>query len=124
MCSSDLEAGLGEARHLKSREIIDCLSAYFKFNKGVVVVIYRVYTRQNLADTSRDPDEIIIDDLGYFDNIDKAILFAQGHIKEHFFSSKIHTPTLDKNAEKGHAYTAYEFCSYGRFLHIDKTMVN
>ncbi len=79
---------------------------------------YRVYTERNLADTTRDPDQIVIEELGYKHNLDDAKLLATDHIKNHFF----HKDTLLKERIDG-THTATDFCSYGVTIIIQPVII-
>ena len=71
-------------------------------------MIYRIYTEQNLADTSRDPDQIITNELGYKYSLEDAKSLANEYIKQNFFNKD----TELRNNVKG-TYTAHDYCSYG-----------
>lgn len=45
---------------------------------------YKIYTKRNLADTSRDPDEYVYEQLGYKHKLDDAITLAEDHIQKKF----------------------------------------
>lgn len=76
-------------------------------------MIYRLYTEQNLADTSRDKDDIIIEELGYYEDCDMALRKAENFINDNFF----HKDTKMKLKRTGY-YTATDFCSYGKTINL------
>ena len=69
---------------------------------------YRIYTERNLADTTRDPDEMIYEELGYKFDLADAKSVANNYIKTRFF----HKDTELKERNDG-TYTATDFASYG-----------
>lgn len=69
---------------------------------------YRIYTKINLADTCRDPDEIVITELGYKHKLEDAKQLANDYIKESFFRKDM---VLEER--KDGTYSATDFCSYG-----------
>ena len=71
-------------------------------------MVYKIYTERNLADTMRDPDEIIIEELGYKYILEEAKSIANNYIKTRFFNKD----TELKKSKDG-TYTATDFCSYG-----------
>ena len=80
--------------------------------------MYRVYTSVNYADTCRDPDDIHINELGYFKKLEKALDSANSYIKKHFF----HKNTTLTKALNGN-YSATDFCSYGETIYVIKINV-
>jgi hypothetical protein len=83
------------------------------------MTIYRIYTEKNYADTSRDPDDIHIEELGYKSNLDDALDIARAYIKESFINKE------DKLREDNNGnYFAHDFRSYGVTIHIKKINVN
>ena len=80
---------------------------------------YKIYTKQNLADTSRDPDDIVIEELGYKNNLDDALSLGNKFIKDNFF----HKDTTIKRRSDG-TYTATDFCSYGKTLIIKEIIID
>ena len=70
--------------------------------------MYRIYTKCNLADTWRDPDDIRIVDIGYRSTIEEAKSVAEKYIKEHFFD-----PTAKLKETEDGGYYAVDFRSYG-----------
>ncbi len=77
------------------------------------MITYRIYTRQNLADTSRDPDNIIIRELGYKSDLKTAMVVTNTYIKSNFFHENT---KLRKN--KDDSYSATDFCSYGETIYL------
>jgi len=75
---------------------------------GTFIMAYKIYTRRNLADTMRDPDEIVIDNLEYKNELGDAKSVAINYIKTKF----LHKNTELKERKDG-TYTATDFCSYG-----------
>jgi len=80
--------------------------------------IYRVYTSINYADTSRDPDNIHIEELGFFDNKEKAISIASNFIENNFFNKN----TKIRELKNGN-FSATDFCSYGKTIYVIKIKV-
>jgi hypothetical protein len=80
---------------------------------------YKIYTSRNLADTIRDPDEIVIEDLGYKFNLEDAKLVANNYIKKSFF----HKDTELKVRKDG-TYTATDFCSYGATVIVEPITIS
>lgn len=79
---------------------------------------FRVYISVNYADTWRDPDDIHIEELGYF-NKEKAIDTANTFIKNKFFHKDTNL-TETKNGD----FFATDFCSYGKTIHLIKIEIN
>ncbi len=75
---------------------------------------YRIYTKKNLEDTTRDPDEIVIKELGYKHDLDDAKSVANEYIKTRFF----HKDTELKERKDG-TYNATDFCSYGAIIIVE-----
>jgi len=80
---------------------------------------YKIYTEQNLADTSRDPDDVVIEELGYKNNLDDALLLGNNFIKDNFF----HKDTTIRQRTDD-TYTATDFCSYGKTLIIKEIVID
>lgn len=80
--------------------------------------IYRVYISVNYADTCRDPDDIRIEELGFFNNKEKAISIANSFVKNNFF----HKNTTLTEAKNGNL-SATDFCSYGKTIYVIKIKV-
>ena len=79
--------------------------------------IYHIYTQRNLADTMRDPDDIVTEQLSYCQSLDQAFKVAKDYIKNRFF----HKNT--KLTKSGTGYVASDFCSYGATLYIKEIEV-
>lgn len=75
---------------------------------------YKIYTSVNYAETSRDPDDICIDEIGYKQKLDDALEVANKFIKEKFF----HKNTQLK--QHGDNYQATDFCSWGKTIIVEK----
>jgi hypothetical protein len=75
---------------------------------------YKIYTRRNLADTTRDPDQIQIDELGYRNNLEDAKILANDYIRTSFF----HKDTKLRENKNG-LCTATDFCSYGATIIVE-----
>lgn len=75
---------------------------------------YKIYTKRNLADTSRDPDDIVIEKLAYRNSLDEAKQYANDYIKEKFLGVQ---PLKEY---KDGSYRATNFCSYGETIIIEK----
>lgn len=80
--------------------------------------IYRVYTSVNYADTCRDPDNIHIEELGFYGNKEKAISITTDFIKNRFF----HKNTKLTETKNNDLY-ATDFCSYGKTIYVIKIKV-
>ena len=77
--------------------------------------IYRIYTKVNYADTSRDPSDIHIEELGVTDNLEKAKQFSNDYIKNHFFRKNTELSEMTNGD-----FFAFDFCSWGKLLVIEK----
>ena len=82
-------------------------------------MVYRIYTSRNLADTTKDPDDYIINELGYKHNLDDAKLVANEYIKTQFF----HKDT-ELSENKNGSISATDFCSYGVTIMIIPIVVD
>lgn len=80
--------------------------------------IYRIYTRVNFAETSRDKDDIHTEEVGYKKTLKSAIETANDYIKEHFCRSEF---KVKKN--KDGSYSATDFCSWGETIIIESKEV-
>jgi hypothetical protein len=81
---------------------------------------YRIYTERNLADTTRDPDEYVYEELGYKNNLDDAIKVANEYIKNMFCRK-------DTKLTKGRGkivLRALDFCSYGAEINIEEINID
>lgn len=79
-------------------------------------MIYKIYTERNLADTSRDPDEYVYEQLGYKNNLDDAVKIANEYIQKRFLRK-------DTQLTKGQGkivLRALNFCSYGEEINIEE----
>lgn len=79
---------------------------------------YRIYTQRNLADTTRDPDQIVTTELGYRFDLDDAKSLATEYIKEHFFYKD--SVLIER---KGGYYSAVNFSSYGEIIFVQPFMI-
>jgi hypothetical protein len=79
---------------------------------------YRIYTERNLAETTRDPDEIVIKELGYKHNLEDAKSIANDYIAKNFF----HRDTLLKERQNG-LYSATDFSSYGATIIVEPIII-
>lgn len=80
---------------------------------------YKIYTKRNLADTSRDPDEYVYEQLGYKNNLEDAVAVANEHIQKRFF-------TKNTKLEKGEGnivFTALGFSSWGARIIIEEIQI-
>lgn len=80
---------------------------------------YKIYTRRNLADTMRDPDEIVIEDLGYKHSLEAAKSVANDYINKRFF----HKDTKLMERKDG-TYSATDFCSYGATIIVESITIS
>jgi hypothetical protein len=81
---------------------------------------YKIYTKRNLADTSRDPDKYVYEQLGYKNNLEDAIKVANEYIQKRFFRK-------DTQLTKGQGKVvlrALDFCSYGAEINIEEIVIN
>jgi hypothetical protein len=77
---------------------------------------YKVYTKQNTADTTRDPDNYVYGDIGNTQDLNEAIKMANDYIKSNFFRK-------DKQLTPGEGdivFSALDFCSYPVQVIIEK----
>lgn len=81
---------------------------------------YKIYTKRNLADTSRDPDEYVYEQLGYKHKLDDAITLAEDHIQKKFFRPD----TMLRPGEGNIVYTALDVCSYGARIIIEEITID
>ncbi len=81
---------------------------------------YRIYTKRNLADTTRDPDEYVYEQLGYKNNLDDAVKIAKDFIQKRFFRKD----TELRKGEGNIAFTALDFCSYGARIIIEEIAID
>ncbi len=79
---------------------------------------YRIYTERNLADTTRDPDQIVIEELGYKHNLEDAKSTANEYIAKNF----VHKDTILKERKNG-LYSATDFCSYGATIIVEPIII-
>ena len=82
---------------------------------------YKIYTERNLADTTRDPSELVYEHLGYKYKLDDAIDIANEYIKKNFFRP------ADTQLTKGKGNVvlrAYDYRSYGVELVIEKIEID
>lgn len=80
---------------------------------------YRIYTERNLADTTRDPDEMVYEELGYKFDLDEAKSVANNYIKKMFF----HKDTELKERKSG-TYAATDFASYGATVIVEPITIS
>lgn len=83
-------------------------------------MVYRIYTERNLADTTRDPDEYVYEELGYKNNLDDAVKVANEYIQKRFFRK-------DTQLTKGQGkivLRALDFCSYGAEINIEEINID
>lgn len=81
---------------------------------------YKIYTKRNLTDTSRDPDEYVYEQLGYKHNLDDAIALAKDYIRKNFCNSD----TMLRPGEGHIVYTALDLCSYGVRIIIEEITID
>jgi hypothetical protein len=80
---------------------------------------YRIYTESNMADTWRDPSEILTGELGYRHSLDDAKSLAMDYIKDNFY----HTNTQIEERRDG-TFTATDFRSYGETIIIEPITIS
>lgn len=83
------------------------------------MVVYKVYTKTNYADTWRDPDDIHIVDLCHKSSLDDALKVANDYIQEHFLKKDTF---LCENLIGN--YSATDFRSYGTTIYVDKIIID
>jgi len=76
--------------------------------------MFRIYASVNAADTSRDPDDIHITELGTRSGLSSAQSVARKYIKETFY----HKNTKLNKSSPGN-YRATDLCSYGATVIIE-----
>jgi hypothetical protein len=79
--------------------------------------VFRIYTRVNLADTCRDPDEYVYKEVAYVKGDQATKKRCREYIKEHFFR-KDSDIIVTKNG-----YEAMDFCSYPTHLFAERITV-
>ncbi len=80
---------------------------------------YRIYTERNLADTTRDPDEMVVEELGYKHELEDAKSIVNDYIEKRFFHKD--TPIRER---KDGTFTATDFCSYGATIIIEPIIIS
>ena len=80
---------------------------------------YKIYTERNLADTWRDQDNIVTEELGYNQSEDDAILVAVDYIKNNFF----HQDTQLRERTGG-GFIATDWSSYGATIIIEPIVIS
>jgi len=80
---------------------------------------YRIYTQRNLADTWRDPDNIVTEDLCYKQSEDDAKSVAMDYIKNNFF----HRDTQLRERTGG-GFIATDFSSYGATIIVEPIVIS
>jgi len=80
---------------------------------------YRIYTRRNLADTTRDPDQMIFEELGYKSDLEDAKSVANKYIKERFFRKD-----TELSEYKDGTIGATDFSSYGATVVISPITIS
>lgn len=81
---------------------------------------YKIYTKTNLADTTRDPDVYVYKQLGGTNNLADALNLANQYIRKSFFRKD----TQLRKGEGNIIYTALDFCSYGERIIIEEIKEN
>jgi hypothetical protein len=81
------------------------------------MIIYKVHTERNLADTSREPDNIVTKEICHKGFETDAISVMEEYIKKNFF----HKDTQPIKTSYG--WSATDFCSYGETIRITKINV-
>lgn len=80
--------------------------------------MYRLYIYRNLADTSRDSDNIETIKDEFYTTLEKAKIDANIYIKNHFLHKD------SKLSGSGDNWSTVDFCSYGAVIKISKVKVN
>ena len=78
---------------------------------------YRIYTVVNLAETSRDADDVRTQDLCYKEKEEDAVAFCEKYIEDKFTQKDTE---LEKDGEN---YSAHDSCSWGTTLKADKIKI-
>lgn len=76
---------------------------------------YKIYTKRNLADTSRDKDNMVVEELAFRTSLDEARQYANDYIKKKFFHKGIQL----KEYRDG-SFRATNLCSYGETIIVEK----
>ncbi len=80
---------------------------------------YKIYTERNLADTCRDSDNIVTEELCYKHSEDDAKSFARDYIRNNFFHKDTHL-----RERTGGGFTATDFSSYGATIIIEPIVIS
>ncbi len=80
------------------------------------ISIYKVYTKRNLADTCRDPDEYVYTHLAHKSDLDDAVKVA----KEYIAHSFVNKETTLRKGEGNVIFRALDFCSYGATIIVER----
>ena len=75
---------------------------------------YQIYTSVNYAETSRDADDIRIDNIDYKEKLEDALDVANKFIKEKFFHKDTKLKKYNNN------YAATDFCSWGKTIVVEQ----
>ena len=76
--------------------------------------MYRIYTDINYADTTRDPDKVVITELCYKKTKKSAIRFCKEFISKNFCKNNAELEEIEDG------FIAIDFCSYGKTLRVKK----
>lgn len=74
---------------------------------------YKVYTMVNYAETSKDADDIVTQEIAYKDKLEDALDVANKFIKEKFFHKNTELKKVGQN------YEATDFCSWGKTIIVE-----
>jgi hypothetical protein len=88
--------------------------------RGIIMKkIYKVYTRINYADTTRDPNNYEYKTIVHTGDLQRAIDVANKFITVEFFKNK----TKLEKGENNILFTAMDFCSYPKIIFIEEIEV-
>lgn len=81
---------------------------------------YKIYTEVNLAETSRDDDDIRYEDVGYAESFPDALKIANNYIKSNFTRNETKL-VKEKNSNN---YVATDSCSWGETIYIEEIKID
>jgi len=82
---------------------------------------YKIYTKVNSADTTRDKDNISYKDIGYKNKIKDAIKLANKYIEDNFVQKDAKVYKIN---DGNIVYISNDFCSYGETIIIEKIKID
>jgi len=82
---------------------------------------YKIYTKVNSADTTRDKDNISYKDIGYKNKMKDAIKLANKYIEDNFVQKDAKVYKIN---DGNIVYISNDFCSYGETIIIEKIKID